>query len=96
MKKKKLQNLLTSAKFILTDEQFKKLETFISNDDFTGIRLYLDMLLDESEMLLSYNPDDSSLLHDCKTLDHLQNLVIDLIVNEIDNERRKQIREVTN
>ena len=88
--KEKLKNILLLSTFILSDEEYKELNTLLENSKFNRARLLLDDLLESKEVEMIMEPDNQEYIAEYKQLDNLQNLIIDLIVNEEVDEREKQ------
>ena len=88
--KEKLKNILLLSTFILSDEEYKELNTLLENNKFNRARILLDDLLELKEVEMIVEPENQEYIIKYKQLDNLQNLIIDLIVDEKVDEREKQ------
>lgn len=96
MKKELLQKISKLCYFVLDDRECKKFLIYLINDDIHSARLYLDKIIENIEFSLAFEENDEELKRQLEHSNKLMDLVIELtIVNEGDNEERKQVREVT-
>jgi hypothetical protein len=88
--KEKIKNIEQSSIFILNDSEYKEITRLLTFKKYNRARLFLENIIEENEFEMTLNPDNQGLLLDCKNLNRLQDLIIDLIVNEEENVERKQ------
>jgi hypothetical protein len=94
MKKEQLNKILEKARFTLVDTQYKELSYLLGADSFKRARLYLEELIEEKEIDFALSNYDSVEEYELQSLNDIQDLIIDLIVNEMDNVEGKQFRKI--
>jgi hypothetical protein len=91
--KENIKNIEQSAIFILNDSEYKELTRLLSFKKYNKARILLEEIIEMNEFEMSLNADDQVLIMECKNLNRLQDLIIDLIVNEEENVERKQFKQ---
>jgi len=86
----KIKNIEKSAIFILNDSEYKELVRMLTFGKYNKARLFLEEIIEMNELERALNPEEETLVSECKDLNSLQDLIIDLIVNEKEDVERKQ------
>lgn len=94
MKKETLQNITNLSAFIFDEAEYNRFMNLISNNQLQWARTILDDKLDKLDLLVHLNEDDEVLLSQYKHADQLEDILMDLIINEVENEEGKQIRNI--
>jgi hypothetical protein len=93
MKKQQLQQILDNAKFTLNDVEFTHLNRLLAFSKNLRARLFIEELIEEKEIDFVCS-NDNIIKEELKTLNSLQDLIIELIVNENEDENEKQFRKI--
>jgi len=92
MKRETLQKVISLASFIFEDKDYRKFIRLMTGDEYTSARLILDDKMEEFDIVLLLEEQDEVILSQYKMTKELEDLVMNLIEEE-ENVERKEIRE---
>jgi hypothetical protein len=92
-KKDQIRNIEKSAVFILSDSEYKELVRMLTFGKYNKARLFIEEIIEMNEIDMALNPEDETFVIECKNLNNLEDLIIDLIVNDEENVERKQFEQ---
>lgn len=90
--KEKIKNILLLSVFILNDKEYIKINNLLENNKFENARSIIDDLLEIKEISVIVNPENQEYVQEYKQLNKLHNLIIDIIVDNRKNDKKKQFR----
>ena len=90
--KEKIKNILLLSVFILNDKEYIKINNLLENNKFEKARCIIDDLLERKEISVIVNPENQEYVQEYKQLNKLHNLIIDIIVDNRKNDKKKQFR----
>ena len=90
--KEKIKNILLLSVFILNDKEYIKINNLLENNKFENARSIIDDLLETKEISVIVNPENQEYVQEYKQLNKLHNLIIDIIVDNRKNDKKKQFR----
>lgn len=96
MNKDTLQRIKYLATLIFNDAEYTKLVNALHREDYNNARLIVDIKMEEFELLLATgnHDEESVVLFQYQMCEELDDIVTDLVVNEIDERERKQVRSI--
>ena len=90
--KEKIKNILLLSVFILNDKEYIKINNLLENNKFENAKSIIDNLLETKEISVIVNPENQEYVQEYKQLNKLHNLIIDIIVDNRKNDKKKQFR----
>ena len=90
--KEKIKNILLLSVFILNDKEYIKINNLLENNKFENARSIIDDLLETKEISVIVNPENQEYVQEYKQLNKLHNLIIEIIVDNRKNDKKKQFR----